>query len=70
MTYKEARENAQRCANETGFDYGVEQNAFGYTYYMLPKRQNRYGNELRCEVVYCEDLARVQAGHGPEARAR
>jgi hypothetical protein len=32
---------------------------------MLPQRKNRYGFELRCEVVECENLDRCQPGHGP-----
>ena len=64
MTYKEAKLTAQALADKLGFDYGVEKNAFGYGYFMLPRRENRYGFELRCEVVSCTDLSKTQAGHG------
>jgi hypothetical protein len=64
MTYADARAEAQRKANELGFDYGISQNAFGYSVLMLPKQGNRFGNELRCEVVSCQDPAKVQPGHG------
>jgi hypothetical protein len=69
MTYQEAKAEAQRLANELGFDYGVEKCGFPgppeYRHFMLPRRENRYGFELRCEVVMCEDLAKCKPGHGP-----
>jgi hypothetical protein len=64
MTYSEARAEAQRKANEFGFDYGISKNAFGYSVFMLPKQGNRFGHELRCEVVSCEYPDKVQPGHG------
>lgn len=67
MTYKEARAEAQHRANQTGYDYGVEHDAFGYHAFALPRRENRYGHELRCEVVHCEVLSRCAKGHGPNA---
>lgn len=63
--YKEVRAEAQAKANATGFDFGIEKDAFGFHSLMLPQKQNRYGHELRCEVVTCEDLSKVQKGHGP-----
>jgi hypothetical protein len=69
MNYAEARAHAQRRANETGLDHGVEPvgKPFPGTYmvYMLPQRQNRYGHERRCEVVSCERLSDCRPGHGP-----
>ena len=63
--YREARDEAQKQADATGFDHGIERNAFGFRVFMLPQRQNRYGHELRCEVVSCMRLERCQKGHGP-----
>jgi len=63
--YATVRAAAQRKANETGFDHGVERDAFGFRSFMLPRRENRYGHETRCEVVSCEQLGRCQEGHGP-----
>jgi hypothetical protein len=65
--YRSAREKAQRGANETGFDHGVEANDVMRTFstFMLPQKQNRSGHELRCEVVSCESLDKCQKGHGP-----
>lgn len=68
MTYDEAKRKAQASADETGFDYGVEKNAFGFSCFMLPQKRNRCGHELRCEVVMCATLAKCQPGHGPMAR--
>jgi hypothetical protein len=65
--YHAARTEAQHKANETGYDYGIERNDLFKTFhvFMLPRVENRYGHELRAEVVSCEDLARCQPGHGP-----
>jgi hypothetical protein len=65
VTYEAAKAEAQKRANDTGFDFGVEKNAFGYSAFMLPQKRNRYGHELRCEVVSCTTLSRCQTGHGP-----
>lgn len=68
--YVNAREEAQRAANASGLDYGVERNeAGGYFAHCLPRREHRRGFELRCEVVSCEDLERCAPGHGPERAA-
>jgi hypothetical protein len=61
-TYKEVRAEAQREADEFGYDYGIERNAFGFTHFMLPRRENRFGHELRCEVVHPTKGAKP--GHG------
>lgn len=63
--YERVKADAQRKADESGHDYGVERHAFGYHCFMLPRRENRYGHELRCEVVHCSTLAKCQPGHGP-----
>jgi len=67
--YRAARAEAQKRANETGFDIGLERNDLFKTFstFMLPRRENRTGHELRCEVVSCENLDRCQPGHGPMA---
>lgn len=65
--YKACREEAQRKANETGFDYGISKHAFGYSCFMLPKQENRRGNELRCEVV-SPMTGKVQPGHGGQGK--
>lgn len=66
MTYQEARAQAQEKANASGCDFGVEKNAFGFSCFSLPRQEHRTGHELRCEVVSCMDLSKVQSGHGGE----
>jgi hypothetical protein len=67
--YEQVKAEAQDLANLYGFDYGVEKCGFPerpeYRYFMLPRRENRYGFELRCEVVSCTDLSKCRPGHGP-----
>lgn len=65
--WQAARTEAQLKANATGFDYGLEANDLfkSFSVFMLPRRENRYGLELRCEVVSCEFLDRCQPWHGP-----
>jgi hypothetical protein len=65
MKYQEARAKAQKQADETGEDVGVEKDMFGYHTLGLPRRENRYGNETRCEVVHPSDLKKCKPGHGP-----
>ena len=65
MKYQEARAKAQELADESGRDYGVEKDAFGYHTLGLPRRENRYGHKTRCEVVHPSDLSKCQPGHGP-----
>lgn len=52
-SYLIVRTEAQARADETGADFGVEFNKLTreWTFFMLPCPQNRYGFELRCEVV-------------------
>ena len=66
--YQEARKLAQESANALGFDFGLERNdIFKYYHvFILPRRENRYGHETRCEVVMCENLDKCQPGHGPK----
>jgi hypothetical protein len=68
--YRAARRDAQTRADQTGYDHGIERNDLfkNFRVFMLPRRENRHGHELRCEVVMCSDLARCQPGHGPMAR--
>lgn len=65
--YTEARAKAQESANRMGMDHGLEWNALmnEFCITLLPRRENRRGHELRCEVVSPEDLARCLPGHGP-----
>jgi hypothetical protein len=65
VTYDEAKRAAQAAADESGFDYGVEKLGRDFRYFMLPQKQNRFGHELRCEIVHCTTLAKCQKGHGP-----
>ena len=67
--YIVARNEAQKRANDTGFDYGLEPSDMfqEYRIFMLPMKGNRSGHELRCEVVMCEDLNKCQKGHGPRS---
>lgn len=65
QTYNTARAEAQANANETGFDFGLERLGKSWRVFMLPQKRNRYGYELRCEVVMCETLERCKPGHGP-----
>jgi hypothetical protein len=66
--YKAARAEAQKLANELGYDYGLEANDLFHTFnvFMLPSAQHRCGHELRCEVVHPERLENCKPGHGPE----
>lgn len=69
--YHAARAEAQQRANDTGCDYGLEANDLFRTFSirMLPKVANRFGHDLRCEVVSSEHESRQQPGHGWRARA-
>lgn len=67
--YHAARADAQRRANETGFDHMVLANDLfkSFDVSMLPGKKHRSGSELRGEVVSCENLAKCHPGHGPLA---
>lgn len=66
--YREARQAAQAAANADGYDRGLERNDLfkSFSFHMLPRRENRYGHELRVEVVSCENIANCKPGHGPK----
>jgi hypothetical protein len=49
--YYRAYQEACLGAYATGMDHGIENNAFGFRSFMLPRPENRSGHELRCEVV-------------------
>lgn len=68
MDYHKARQEAQAQANRYGFDFGLESSGDGFRIFMLPRRENRSGHELRCEVVSPERLANCRDGHGPMVR--
>jgi len=66
MTYKEAKQKAQHGADALGMDHGVECAYDGYTWFILPRRENRQGSrELMCEVVHPTNLESCRPGHGP-----
>ncbi len=52
-TWREARDYAEAQARAIGVAYGIEKpTAYsGWTVKMLPRPENRYGWELRCEAV-------------------
>jgi hypothetical protein len=62
--YRTVRAEAQRRANQSGVDYGVEKLGGHYRYFMLPQKKNRTGHELRCEVVMPELIEKTMPGHG------
>lgn len=66
-SYRGARAGAQELADRDGFDIGIWPNEIFrcWTTQTLPRRENRFGHEARCEVVSCSVLARCQPGHGP-----
>lgn len=53
QTWHEARAYAEAQARKVGVAYGIEKPTRyqKWTVKMLPQKQNRYGWELRCEVV-------------------
>ena len=54
-TYEEAFKVAQESANKMGMSYGLEKGGIRgdeSTVFLLPQVRNRYGHELRCQVVY------------------
>lgn len=65
MTYQEASQAAQKAADTTGFDHGVEKIGSEYRFWILPPKGRRFGFELKCEVRYCSDLNKCRPGHGP-----
>lgn len=65
--YREIKAKAQADADFDGFDRGIEKLGDSYRSFMLPQKRNRFGHELRCEVVMCT-TDKCQPGHGPAAR--
>jgi hypothetical protein len=51
--YLTCRKEAQENADRYGIDYGIEANDLfkSWRCFMLPRVGNRFGHELRCEVV-------------------
>lgn len=52
--YRDARAHALAQANATGFSHGIEKVTMfgkGWRVFPLPRPENRFGFELRCEVV-------------------
>lgn len=68
--YREIRAAAQAAADADGHDRGIERLNGSFRSFLLPRRENRYGHELRCEVVSCSDLRRCVPGHGPIVATR
>ena len=60
--YRLAKIIAQQESNRDGFDRGIEINGPWVHVFMLPRKKNRTGHELRCEVVSSEGVP--QKGHG------
>ena len=52
--YEKVYRYARDLATKTGRDVGIEKNRLFGTFntIMLPNPENRYGHELRCEVVH------------------
>ena len=58
MNYEQAKEKAIEWANLTQRETGIEK--LGPVHFaprMLPDKRNRYGSELRCEVVPPQAIA-------------
>ena len=64
-SYQETRAEAEAAANRTGASYGIERNPiFGtWRFWRLPRRRNRRGHEVTCEVVdpACWDCREAEA---------
>ena len=66
MNYSEAKETAQTRANSLGIDHGIETRPDKtVSVFSLPRKENRCGYELRCEVVHPTNLDKCRPGHGP-----
>lgn len=67
--YRRVRAEAQKLANELGFDYGmyVSDATRHWMHRMLPMKHHRFGSETSCEVVMCEIQEKCQPGHGSRA---
>lgn len=65
-TYGEAFKVAQEEANASGMSRGIEKPVPPYNQWsviVLPRPQNRFGHELRCQVVATEHVDRVARGY-------
>jgi hypothetical protein len=65
--YAKVKTEAQAAADRDGFDRGIEAFDGPLAYvrsFMLPNKESRCGFELRCEVVMCSSIDRMQKGHG------
>lgn len=49
--YDEAYDSAQERASQGQRDIGIERIGGGFNVFYLPNPENRFGHELRCEVV-------------------
>ena len=49
--WNNAHAEATRMANVTGLDIGIERSGREWITRYLPKPENRYGADARCEVV-------------------
>lgn len=60
-SWRESHSFAQAAANQLGRDMGIERMCeYGHTVFntrILPMPKNRYGHELRCEIVEPEVLS-------------
>lgn len=70
--WHDARAYAQAKANTTGKDHGIEWNHVynKFSVFGLPGVPFRFGHELACEVVLCENEQTCKPGHGPAANIR
>lgn len=50
-SYAEAVRHARTQATKLNMDHGLEKLGSTYRVFILPRPENRYGHELRCEVV-------------------
>jgi hypothetical protein len=64
--YAAVRALAQKHANETGCDYGLEKIGGHYRIFMLPQRRFRFGHERGLRSSHVRDAGEVQAGPRPD----
>jgi hypothetical protein len=50
-TYEEAFAHASKLADESGMSRGLEKLSAEFRVFLLPEPHNRFGFELRCQVV-------------------
>lgn len=66
--YRQIHTEAQAEADASGCDMGIEKLGGTFRWFRLPRAENRFGYELRCEVVHPMRLEKCQPGHGPTAK--